>query len=334
MADLDDAVDKLAADTSFSGVVRVDDGSGIVLERAYGLADRRHGMANTPDTRFALASGAKGFTALVVMSLVDDGVLELATTARSVLGTDLPLIRDDVTVEHLLTHRSGIGDYLDESDGHEVDEYVMPISVHRLADTEDYVAVLDGFPTVFEPGTGFAYCNGGFVVLALIAERAASRPFRDLVRERVSVPAGLAATEYLRSDELPGDAALGYLETAGLRTNVFHLPVLGSGDGGIYSTAADVRALWTALFDAKIVSSDRVAQLVEPVSVIESEERRYGRGVWLHETADIAMLVGSDAGVSFWTAHQPATNSTWTVISNTSDGAWRVAELLDGQLAA
>ena len=67
------------------------------------------------------------------MSLIDAGVLDLATTARSVLGGDLPLIADDVTVEHLLAHRSGIGDYLDEGDGHEVTDYVMPVSVHELA---------------------------------------------------------------------------------------------------------------------------------------------------------------------------------------------------------
>ena len=58
-----------------------------------------------------------------MVSLIEDGTLELSTTARSLLGGDLPLIRDDVTVEHLLAHRSGIGDYLDEEVGHDLDEY-------------------------------------------------------------------------------------------------------------------------------------------------------------------------------------------------------------------
>ena len=57
-------------------------------------------------------------------------------------------------------------------------------------------------------------------------------------------PAGMTDTSFLRSDELPGRAALGYLEDEGLRTNVFYLPVRGNGDGGIYTTAADVHALW------------------------------------------------------------------------------------------
>src|SRR4051794_41544124 len=107
------------------------------------------------------------------MSLVEDGRLGLATTARSVLGDDLPLVDDAVTVEHLLAHRSGIGDYLDESGLGSVDEYVMPVPVHRLATTEDYLQVLDDHPQVSAPGERFAYNNGGFVVLALPAERAA-----------------------------------------------------------------------------------------------------------------------------------------------------------------
>ena len=58
--------------------------------------------------RFAIASGSKGLTALAVVCLIEDGLLELSTAARSVLGQDLPLIDDGVTVEHLLSHRSGI----------------------------------------------------------------------------------------------------------------------------------------------------------------------------------------------------------------------------------
>ncbi len=171
MQTLEDALDQVADRTGFSGVVRVDRSDTTELAKAFGLADRAHGIANTIDTRFALASGAKGFTALTVMSLIEDGTLERSTTARSVLGGDLPLIDGAVTVEHLLAHRSGIGDYLDEHAVSDITDYVMPVPMHQLATTEDYLAVLDGHETVSEPGERFAYNNGGFVVLALIAER-------------------------------------------------------------------------------------------------------------------------------------------------------------------
>jgi CubicO group peptidase (beta-lactamase class C family) len=326
---LEDAVGRTARDTGFSGVVRVDRPAAESFVRAYGLADRGHGIANLPETRFAIASGVKGMTALTVMSLVDDGALALDTRARSVLGEDLPLIDDGATIEHLLAHRSGIGDYLDEEAIDEINDYAMPVPVHELASTEAYLPILDGHPTAFPPGERFDYNNGGFVVLALIAERASGVAFHELIRQRVCEPAGMADTAFLRSDELPGDAAFGYLTVDGSRTNVFHLPVLGSGDGGIYSTAEDISRFWRALFAGRIVPGHRVAEMTRPHSDVPNERKRYGLGFWLGGTSDTVMLEGYDAGVSFRSTHAPGSATIATVISNTSEGAWAMVELLD-----
>jgi CubicO group peptidase (beta-lactamase class C family) len=103
-------LDTLASERSFSGVVHVERGGRVELARAYGHADRARELPNELDTRFAIASGTKGLTALTVMTLVEDGTLTLATTARPFLGIDLPEVSQAVTVEHLLAHRSGIGD--------------------------------------------------------------------------------------------------------------------------------------------------------------------------------------------------------------------------------
>jgi CubicO group peptidase (beta-lactamase class C family) len=332
MSDLAQELDALVATSAFSGVIRVDRGTEVLVEKAYGLADRRWEIPNALDTRFAIASGVKGMTALAVVSLVADGTLALATTARSVLGDDLALIDDGVTVEHLLAHRSGIGDYVDEDLPGEITDYVLPVPVHLLAETEDYLAVLDGFPTKFAPGEQFSYCNGGFVVLALIGERASGVPFHELVRRRVCEPAGMYDTAFLRSDELPGSAALGYLRADGLRTNALHLPVRGSGDGGIYTTAADVRRLWTAFFTGRIVSDEWVREMTRPRSVAET--KRYGLGFWLHATSDSVILEGYDAGVSFRSLHDPHSDLTATVVSNWSDGAWKLAAYLDDRFGA
>ncbi len=331
MESFEEAVDSAAERTAFSGVVRVDRGGVTEFVEAYGLADRAHEIENTIDTRFATASCTKGFTALTMMSLVEDGTLTLATTARSVLGEDLPLIDDRVTVEHLLSHRSGIGDYLDEEAMDDITDYFMPVPVQQLATTEDFLAVLGGFDTVAPPGERFAYCNGGFVVLALIAERTSGVPFHDLVRQRVFDPAGMERTEFLRSDELPGDAAIGYLGTDTPRTNVLHLPVRGTGDGGTYSPVADLSAFWTALWAGSIVSTDTVADMMRSRSTGDDGDR-YGLGFWLHPTSDVVWLEGYDAGVSFRSTHDPASSITHSVMSNTSEGAWPITKLLDDQL--
>jgi len=77
----------------------------------------------------------------------------------------------------------------------------------------------------------------------------------------------MADTAFLRSDSLHGRAALGYLDDHGFTTNVFHLPVLGSGDGGIYTTAADIHAFWNALMAGRIVSPETVTEMTHPRSV-------------------------------------------------------------------
>jgi CubicO group peptidase (beta-lactamase class C family) len=198
-----------------------------------------------------------------------------------------------------------------------------------MATSQDYVSVLDGHPQKFPPGTRFAYSNSGYVVLAVIAERAGGFAFHQLVHQRVCEPAGMHDTQFLRSDELPGRAALGYLEGEGLRTNVLHLPVRGSGDGGIYSTAADVHSLWQALFTGRILSLDRVAEMVRPRSDVPSESMRYGLGFWLHRSGPAVMLEGCDAGVSFRSVHDPTSGITHTVLSNTTQGAWPITRHLD-----
>jgi CubicO group peptidase (beta-lactamase class C family) len=275
-----------------------------------------------------MASGSKTFTAATVLSLVADGTLALETTARSVLGADLPLVDDRVTVEHLLGHRSGIGDYLDEDEMGPITDYAMPISVHRLDRSESFLAVLAGHPQVFEPGERFAYNNGGFVVLALLAERASGVPFAELVARRIFGPAGMERSGYLRSDELPGDAAVGYLEAGNPRTNVFHLPVVGSGDGGAYTTLDDVHRFWPALLGGGVIPGEWVEEMVRPRSDPPQEPKRYGFGLWLDQEGPGLQMEGYDAGVSFRSHHDPGTSLTWTVIGNWSEAAWPVARAI------
>ncbi|MGB8859534.1 MAG: serine hydrolase domain-containing protein [Ilumatobacteraceae bacterium] len=326
------AIDELATATGFSGAVRVDLDGRTTLARAFGLADRGHHVQNTMSTRFGVASITKGFTALTVASLIDDGVLAFDTTARSLLGDDLPLIDDGVTVEQLLAHRSGIGDYLDEDAGGDVLDRAMTVHVDLLDDVERYLPMLVGHPSKFAPGAGFAYCNGGFVVLALLAQRASGVAFHQLVRQRVCEPAKLHDTAFTRSDELDGNTAIGYLHTGGLRTNVLHLPVTGSGDGGLYSTVDDLHRLWSAFMGGQIVSPDMVAKMLVPHTAPTATARGYGLGVWLQSSGAL-MLQGYDAGVSCATVHDRARQVTHTVISNTTEGAWPLYRCLNDLLS-
>ena len=335
MVGLRESVEARALGAGFSGAIRVDRGDETELSTGFGLAHRGHEIANSPDTQFAVASGGKGFTALAVVSLVEDGTLTMETTSRSLLGVDLPLIADDVTVEHLLAHRSGIGDYLDEEDDDmDLADYLLESPVQDLVTTEAFLPELDGYPTKFPAGERFSYCNGGYVVLALIAERASGVSYHQLVKERVLNPAGLTDTGFLRSDEPSGRMALGYLDEEGTRTNLFHLPVKGNGDGGIYTTTGDMHRFWEALLNNRILSDRWVAEMTRSHSDVPEEGARYGLGFWLDETGPGIKLIGGDTGVSFYSAHDPETKLTWTVVSNTTDGAWPMVRHLSELLGS
>ncbi len=305
----------------FSGVLAAHHDGTLVAGWARGLADRSFGVVNTLETRFGAASVAKTFTAVTILSLVAEGRLRLDATARSVLGTDLPLIADDVTIEQLLSHRSGIGDYLDE----EVDQYApMSVPVQQLDCAEAYLAVLDGFETAFPAGQRWAYCNGGFVVLGIIAERVAGVPYGRLVAERVFQPAGMTSSDFARSDKLEPLSAVGYKEDG--TSNIFHIPVVGVGDGGARTTVADMHSFWQALYAGRLIPIELVDAMTAPVtpdvSVYDDDEddgdendpTGYGFGVWLK--AGTVAADGGDHGISAFSRHDPVHDVTVTLLSN------------------
>ena len=323
-------LETLARECGFSGVVTVSRAETRLAALATGLADRANEQPIDLETRFALASVTKGPTALTVASLIESGELAAHTTLRSLLPDALPLVDPSVTIEQLLAHTSGIGDYLDEAELGDIDDYVMTVPVHRLVGPMDYLPMLDGHPQKAVPGSTFAYNNSGYVLLAIAIELATGRGYHEVVQERVLDPAGMRDTSFARTDQPVARAAHGYLENG--RTNVLHLPVRGAGDGGLWSTASDLERFWQRLFDGQILPLSVVERLVAPHSDVPTERRRYGLGFWLSADRDTVMLEGMDAGISCRTAHDRTSGITYVVLANTSSGAWPLARLLDERL--
>lgn len=223
----------VASEEAFSGVVTAKAG-GVAVAAAVGLADRANSRPNRLDTRFATASMTKGFTAVATVSLVETGELTLGTRLRDVVGDDLPNVDPEVTIEDLLGHRSGVGDYLDEELIGDIDEHVPGVpSAHTLERPDDYLPLVAAPPQVSPPGERFMYNNGGFIMLSLAIERASGRGFHEIVGERVFTPAGMTTAGFLRADDLPPNTALGYLQSG--RTNIFHLPVV-VGETGVHTS--------------------------------------------------------------------------------------------------
>lgn len=231
-------IDEHLRTSGLSGVARVVGPGGVEFEGCYGLADRAGGIPVRPGTRFGLASLTKMFTAVTAVSTVGD----LAAPVVSLLPPERrpATLRPDVTVRHLLTHTSGIADYAEEQGPEAVDYATLWADrpCYRMERPADFLPLFGNRPPYTPPGAGFHYSNAGYVLLALVVEELAGTPFPDAVGRHVFGPAGMAASGFFRLDELPPDVAVGYLPSG--RSNVYSIPVLGGGDGGAFSTAADL----------------------------------------------------------------------------------------------
>lgn len=216
-------------------------------------------------------------TALTVMSLIEEGRLELGTTARSVLG----------------------GEEIERPK----DASILPSPVHELATTEPYVASSTASRRSSRPAS-----DSRTATAATSSSRCS--PSASPVSRTMTWSSNAFANRrhgrlhFLRSDDLPERTALGYLDPNGHRTNVFHLAVRGTGDGGIYTTAADMHTFWKALFAGRIVRTDTVTEMLRPRSDVAGDLLgQYGLGFWLFPQLNVVELHGSDAGVSFQTDH-------------------------------
>ena len=337
--DLDQLVAATAAAQRFSGAVHVTLDRSTALAVAFGEADRLARIRNTVDTRFGIASGTKFATALAAGALIDDGVLALDDRLINVVSTPLPGVSPGVTIGHLLTHTSGVYDYLDEDVIGDADHFELPIAPSELLGPRDYLPMLVAGPAKFEPGARFSYSNSGFVLLGLALEEVSGCSFHTLIEERVLRPCGMADSGFFRFDRLPTRVAKGYVETenGGWRTNGNSLPIIGGPDGGMFATVGDMDRLWRGFFAGAAISPKLASMFMKKAATqVEKEHSYYGHGVWIRDDGvgpPLHYIVGSDAGVSFRSsAHSDVTFAT--VASNTSRGAWPMIKAIDDWIRA
>jgi CubicO group peptidase (beta-lactamase class C family) len=247
---LEDRLERWAASGAFSGVVyRTRDGQRH-WARAYGVADRDHGVPNTEDTRFNIGSLTKAFTGAAVLMLWEEGELELDDPIGRHLDGFPPEIAGSVTIRHLLTHTSGWGHYWDND--------AFRSNLVALRDLDHYLAFIRDIPLDFEPGTDRQYSNVGFEVLGAIVEAASGQSYYDFVRERVFAPLGMHDSGFFPRDRPTPRRAIGYTTAhphadGQPMENTLLLGPVGTPAGGSYSTAADLARFWSAMLGYELL---------------------------------------------------------------------------------
>jgi CubicO group peptidase (beta-lactamase class C family) len=247
----------------FAGVVLITRHDSVLLHQAYGLADAEWNVANTLDTKFAIASITKQFTAVAVLQLAERGQLQLT----DVLEKFVPGLPNGntITVHQLLTHTSGLSLDFEEL-------YVDRLDVSK----DSALAFMRRQPVQFAPGARVGYSNTGYFLLGQIIEKASGLAYGSYLQRHILDVAGMGSTGLHRNGALvPGLARLYCREGDSLVKNPAINWNLNLGHDGLYSTAGDLARFALALRGTTLLSEASKALMNTP------HTRQYpGRGFW------------------------------------------------------
>jgi CubicO group peptidase (beta-lactamase class C family) len=299
-------IERAIADGELLGaVVLVATGRETLLHEAYGHRDVDRELPMQRDSLFRMASNTKAVTAAAVLALVDDGKLDLADAAAKFLPGFANGKAADITVEHLLTHTSGL-----RIPTLFVQPLMEPSPAHPMAPSLVLEASRIGAvgPKI-EPGTSYAYSNPGYNAAAAIVEVVAERPFAEFCEQRFHGPLGMRDTchheslaDAKRMSQVVRATAPGEWKVVWQPGDPPTVPFV-RGSGGLISTAADFHRfcrLWLdggRIGDVKVLNEDSVAAAVRN-RIPRIEKARYGLG-WV-PAADGTFSHGGSDGTWAW----------------------------------
>ena len=311
-----------AQQEQFSGSVLVAQNGKILLDKGYGWADEQQQLANQHTTEFRIASLTKQFTAMGILLLQEQGKLRVQDhICLYIVGC--PTTWKAITIHHLLTHTSGIPNYLN---GVSQDKAISPGQL---------VAVLKDEPLGFVPGTEWSYSNAGYIVLGYIIERVSGISYAAFLQRAVWGALNLRNTGYDQNSPPLPEHATGY-QSPWVRANFVDMSVPFAA-GALYSTVDDLYHWDEALFNRTFASVASVTQMVAPqVSWCDPQgtictgaectaqgnncsSYGYGLGLWQSVWQQHARVIGHDGmidGFRSRNVYYPDQKLTFIVLSN------------------
>lgn len=250
-----------------------------VFEHGYGVRDLRTRAAIDSRTRFRLASVTKQMTAAAIMRLVREGRLRYEDTLTQALP-GFPAYGSGITIRHLLTHTSGLPDYEQLMENAEKKNGPTWTAERQIRDDEVLALLEKETRGVFAPGTSWAYSNSGYVVLGLVAARAAGKPFGDVLREQIFAPLGMTRTlAYEKGRNEVPDRAYGHTkEPSGFRQTDQSSTSATLGDGGVYSCLEDLAKWDEALRTNALLSKAEMEPALTPVRLSDGSVPSWPKG--------------------------------------------------------
>jgi CubicO group peptidase (beta-lactamase class C family) len=294
-------------------VVAVSQNGKIVVNKAYGSADLERDVPITPNTVFDAGSVRKQFVAAAILLLVEEGKLSLADDVRKYIP-QLPDYGHKITVDHLLTHTSGIRDW-------------QPLLNLAGGDPDAMTMILRQRELNFAPGEEWSYSNSGYVLLPEIVARTSGMPFSEFARKRLFEPLGMKMTTYVDDPlSLIKNRALAYKkEATGWKMDMY----LGNdrgGAGGLFTTASDL-VTWNDALTNNRLGAFVTQKLQEPTTLNNGRKLSYARGLQVEPFRRGGQLVwhsGGAAGYSAIAGRLPEQGLSVAITCN-ADGSARSA---------
>jgi CubicO group peptidase (beta-lactamase class C family) len=244
-----------------------------IFRKGYGLADLELGVPVEPDMVFRLGSITKQFTAMAILMLAEQGKLGLQDNITKFMP-DYPTQGRTITVEHLLTHTSGIQSYTDMPEW--LPLWRKDFTVKELVD------FFKDKPMTFNPGRRWVYNNSGYVLLGAIIEKVSGQTYEEFVDAHIFKPLGMKHSYYGNTERVIPRRVPGYQTGKEGVVNAPYLSMTQPFAAGSLLSSVDDLAVWSdAIFSGKLVKKEWLDKALTPFKLKNGESTGYGYGLFI-----------------------------------------------------
>ncbi|GCE28647.1 hypothetical protein KDA_41310 [Dictyobacter alpinus] len=290
-----------------------------LYRQGHGLANLEWQIAITPATVFGLGSVTKPFTATAMVLLEQQGKLRLSDALQTYLP-DYPAYEHEITLMHLLTHTSGIPNFITQPGFWKYHAYTNSL--------EDVIALFKDLPLDFEPGSAYSYSNSGYLLLGLIIEKLLDMDYGQALQHLIFEPLGMTHSCYMRSETIIPYRAGGYEREGGTYQNARGMSAETKHAAGALGSTLDDMLRWQqALRAGQLLDHAAQARMDTPLTLNNGRRENYGLG-WApgsYRGHAFRCHAGGVPGYSSFIGYFPQDDLTILLLSNL--GSFDCAEL-------
>lgn len=267
-------MDDYSEKNEFSGTIILAKDDDVLLNRAYGMEDYDNNIANRTNTVFEIASITKQFTATAILMLQESKLLNVQDLISKYIS-DYPN-GDKIKIYNLLTHTSGIPEYLNLLESMNRGKYTYS--------TEEIIELFKNKPLNFETGTSFEYSNSNYVLLGYIIEKVSKMKYEDYIEKKILKPLKLNKTIFLTNQDTIKDKAIGY-NKMNKNLNIYTKETetessLTYATAEICSTVEDLYRWENALYTGKLIKQESLNEMFTPYL------KNYGYGWYIDKSSE------------------------------------------------